>query len=55
MDKLQMQNPMARVAMLGAFLLLPFVGLGIWYWAIGTSDTDDQLRAHRARNMDTAL
>src|SRR6478672_1727626 len=44
MDKLQMQNPKVRMAMLGAFLLLPFVGLEIWYWATGTSDTDDRLR-----------
>lgn len=32
------------MATLGAFLLLPFLGLGIWYWATRTSDTDDQLR-----------
>ncbi len=44
MEILQTQNPKARMAMLGAFLLLPFLGLGIWYWATGTSDTDDQLR-----------
>jgi hypothetical protein len=44
MDKLQRQNPKARMAMLGAFLMLPFVGLGIWYWATRSSDTDDQLR-----------
>lgn len=44
MKILQTQNSKARMAMLGAFLLLPFLGLGIWYWATGTSDTDDQLR-----------
>jgi hypothetical protein len=44
MEILQTQNPKARMAMLGAFLLLPFLGLGIWYWATRTSDTDDQLR-----------
>ena len=40
MDKLQRQNPKARMAMLGAFLMLPFVGLGIWYWG-------DQIIRHR--------
>jgi hypothetical protein len=44
MEIRQTQNPKARMAMLGAFLLLPFLGLGIWYWATRTSDTDDQLR-----------
>jgi hypothetical protein len=38
-----LQNPKARMAMLGAFLMLPFVGLGLWYWATRSSDTDDQL------------
>jgi hypothetical protein len=32
MEILQTQNPKARMATLGAFLLLPFLGLGIWYW-----------------------
>ncbi len=44
MEILQTKNPKARMAMLGAILLLPFLGLGIWYWATRTSDTDDQLR-----------
>ena len=41
---IDMQNPKARIALLGAFLLLPFLGLGVWYWATRTSDTDDRLR-----------
>ena len=44
MEILQTQNPKARMTMLGAFLLVPFLGLGIWYLATRTSDTDDQLR-----------
>ena len=28
MDKLQMQNPKVRIAMLGALLLLPFLWIG---------------------------
>src|SRR5258705_9461301 len=44
MEIFQTLNPKARMAMLGAFLMLPFLGLGIWYWATRTSDTDDRLR-----------
>jgi hypothetical protein len=44
MDKLQMQNPKVRIAMLGALLLLPFLGLAVWYWMPRPPGTDDQLR-----------
>jgi hypothetical protein len=44
MELHQAQNPKARIAMLGAFLLLPFLGLAIWHWATMASDTEDKLR-----------
>jgi hypothetical protein len=48
MDSLQTLSPKVRIAVLGGFLLLPFLGLAIWHWTSKTSgteplDSDDQL------------
>jgi hypothetical protein len=44
MEIFQTQNPKVRIAMLGTLLLLPFLGLAVWYWMPRTSGADDQLR-----------
>lgn len=44
MNLLQRQNPKVRMAVIGAFLLVPFASLSIWYWMTGTPDTDDKLQ-----------
>ena len=44
MERHQKQNPKARIAVIAAFLLLPFLSLSIWHWATATSDTEDKLQ-----------
>ncbi|MGH6824225.1 hypothetical protein [Methyloceanibacter sp.] len=43
MEILQSKNPKVRMAMLGAFLLLPFLAFAVWHWASRQSGTGDEL------------
>jgi hypothetical protein len=44
MEILQTQNPKVRAAVLGAILLLPILGLAVWYWMVTRSDADQLTR-----------
>lgn len=44
MEILQTQNPKVRAAVLGAILLLPILGLAVWYWMVTRSDPDQLTR-----------
>jgi hypothetical protein len=44
MKRVQAQNSKTRIAVIAAFLLLPFLSLSIWHWATATPDTEDKLQ-----------
>ena len=44
MKRLQPQNPKMRVAVLGAILLLPVLGLVAWYWMVTRPGADELTR-----------
>jgi hypothetical protein len=47
MNVLQTQNPKVRAAVLGAVLLLPILGLAVWYWMVTRSEADELTRIVR--------
>jgi hypothetical protein len=47
MKILQTQNPKVRAAVLGAILLLPILGLAVWYWMVTRSEADELTRIVR--------
>ena len=44
MEILQTPNPKVRAAVLGAILLLPILGLAVWYWMVTRTDADHLTR-----------